>query len=189
MENSQTEFNVTADRKKFLQELQQKVTFAYEHPQKVHIDWKNHTIKEDIDQAIKLRDKLKNYQDDDIIECPEPEEQPYRVWVDNPHDYLLLLEMAVKELNKPISSRVLKQIRKNIQVDLEHEAEHYTLGIGFETFKIQYYIEYKQDETTGDVVYQPGVSIVGKIQCQHFKKMLEGPTNLSQNDITTIGQN
>ncbi len=202
MESQQAEFNIAKDRKQFLINLQKSVDNAYINRKKEHFLLFSDQSVEDLQQADEVRKKILSADDNTIIEFKAGQSEPSFVSVSNPHDYPILLEMALKKISGYTEKgfdgflhRLLgtaEYIQQKVKTSIKHEAEHFVSGIGYKGFDIKYGVDFVQDRITRIIAVTPQIRLVGKVPYGVYRQMVAGAVEPSASDqilLTKDNQN
>lgn len=173
---------------RFSEELDEKIEEAYLNaPAQERQEGKSNTT-EILRVAAETKEKYSKYRDEDIIRLTDsssPDSGPGEVYVENPHDYVFLVDKAatylISEGDQPES------LRDQITGAVNHELEHAVRGIDEEGLKIYYGIVFFKNKKSGRMGIRPAIQLTGQISYGTYKKILSAPSMLSDSDMVQLG--
>jgi len=182
--------------------LEERVDRAIENAMFSEYDPKLKTVKEVINQSIKTKARFDVVGMNDYLDCGEfQEDESHKVSVDNPDDYLTLLNIAYLRWGE-ITGNNPEDVKKMAQESYDHELEHASSGLSHAGLQVRYVVEFFKYETDGagidngtiyiggpkkdvplnGLVIGPGISLYGKVQKKVLLKMVNSASELSEVD-------
>lgn len=116
--------------------------------------------------------------DTDFVNLGDIRINSYEAVVDNPHDFPVLLKLAVGEIWPGDAEFADIETR----AWLSHEPDHYIPLLGVENVDVVYGVHFFKDLRTNQDSFIPFVKIGGQIQVGTFKDALNSVSKLSAGD-------
>lgn len=183
--------DVREQRRLFLENLRQEVQDAFTHRQVVELNPNKTFTKAD---EAKVDKPLPNKA---VYHFLRPFPRPNQVFVDNPHDYPILLRMANDAMADSRPSRPLRhfwdrwrsrpprytpaqaeKLFQRIAQDAAHEWAHGIPILGQEKAYPYFGVVFYEDKDTGETYYQPITKMSGEVKREDLFDSLSAPDRL-----------
>ncbi len=145
--------------------------------------------EEQLQLARKERLQPKDFPDDTILDFGPPKELGGHVFTDNPHEYPMLMQMAVQKLidsgNYP--SFLAEEVKQSGREVVEHELKHSVRGLALEGLRIRYGLRFYKDKEGGNVGITPLIQKTGTVTLRASKDIISGTSNFSASGREQLG--
>ena len=195
---NETPYSVTVERQTFVTNLIRQVVGAVQNAPQIHRHPITREIIEFRDKAISDGTWLKQFHDSDTIDV-NIEHDDHSVILENPHDYPLLLTLAIivtTQATHNVPARNVKDWLQNnqtwaawyegvVESTTEHESGHFLPAEEFTSLHNVLGVSFFQD-TDGTYNFLPFTDSEGKVRLDMYREaILQGPRKLSRFDSYT----
>ncbi len=175
------QFDVNLLREKETNRIREAVKKAYENRKIVTIAPGAVNSDENLKEAKATHSWLSNKKDTEIITVETLEDEAHVVSVTNPHDYPVLITLALETLAED-GYFDSEQMHDTVQRTLKHEFEHHVPGLGHDGLIIKYCIAFSEDPSRDVRGVQPFINLSGTFDVGLYRQILGAPERKSETD-------
>jgi hypothetical protein len=186
-----SEFNVVVHERMFISKLKQQVIFACNHAP--YEDQPHQVHRINIEPSNNVSHFKKNIEKDRILTLRFSDAEN-KVYVYNPHEYLILITLALRQLlitNDGFSERELNSIdnsqyyKEYFQINkinhIGHELQHYLAAMEQTDLTCRFGVYFYEDSMGAN--FKPVIGFNGIVSQNIYRDIIHAPSVLSKDDL------